>query len=337
MRNTDINKAFFPVEMLPLQCQHPSLGAIGSQVTVPRHKAVVDLERGEVFAVVTTNYRLVTNREAMDIGCEAWAAVFRKVDLGAAHSWDVFNVVMPAKRGHCFIDLIHASYRVDVLEQDFWLPFIRITNSYNKTRALRFDLGFVRSLCSNGIIFKNAMIRYKEPHTTSRIQDKIRFPVAPDWFDEMQADFIHGMKTLRAIPVPDEFDQALMAKALGLTFDDVELDARNEQDRRRLKVARDRRSWFKALAGDLIRRYQKELSNDKGRRGALDAYVILNAATDFAKQTHDHSYLPFGMDIDRMQRSVGGWTDDLNKARHQPGFSFESYLGPLVRQLSIAA
>ena len=46
-----------------------------------------------------------------------------------------------------------------------YTPFVRITNSYNGTRALRIDLGFLREHCSNGVIFEQVAATLTVPHT----------------------------------------------------------------------------------------------------------------------------------------------------------------------------
>ena len=42
---------------------------------------------------------------------------------------------------------------------DVFGPFIRVTNSYNALRALVFDIGFFRKVCTNGLILRDAIIQ----------------------------------------------------------------------------------------------------------------------------------------------------------------------------------
>lgn len=335
-RITNPAVAFFPVELRELHCDMSE--ERGGFRKVPDHRAVVDMKTGRVFTVVTKNYRLVTNEEAFKAGQKAWASVFDELGVDVSRDMDVFNVVMPKSRSFCHIDLIHREYRSAVWEQEFWLPFVRVTNSYNKKYALHFDLGFVRELCNNGMIFRKATIQYKEPHLHHRIHDTVKFVDRPGWFREMEQDFLRGMDDLRRLQVPQHYDQALMAKALGLQFDDLALAGRKRSaaEERRLKTARKNRQWFKSLAGDLCRNYREEFARRDPKLGQhLNAYAIFNAATDFASRQHDE--LPLGLTFDGMQRAVGAWAESFPRVASSADFSYAVYLGPLVEQLEVVA
>ena len=48
--------------------------------------------------------------------------------------------------------------------------FLRVTNSYNKTQAVRIETGVCRWICRNGMIFGTQSIRFRDPHHRSKIQ-----------------------------------------------------------------------------------------------------------------------------------------------------------------------
>ena len=58
----DPAEAFFPVEMRPLFM--PASDGLDKYQQLRRHFAVVDVERQHPFAVVTDDYKLVTNKAA---------------------------------------------------------------------------------------------------------------------------------------------------------------------------------------------------------------------------------------------------------------------------------
>jgi hypothetical protein len=79
--------------------------------------------------------------------------------------WTVKAIDAPSTAGHCCIDLVHNSTALDFSlvspqgRPDVFGPFIRVTNSYNGLRALVFDIGFFRKVCTNGLILRDAIIQ----------------------------------------------------------------------------------------------------------------------------------------------------------------------------------
>ena len=65
----------------------------------------------------------------------------------------------------CHIDLIHGSADFAPWENNKWTVFIRIANSYNRTRRFRFELEFCRWICLKGIIFGIKYIDLNYAHT----------------------------------------------------------------------------------------------------------------------------------------------------------------------------
>ncbi len=124
-----------------------------------KHFAVVDVNRNFVFAMVTKNYELITNEQAMTIGHECFQTVFEQTDVS---EMKIYNTVMSKNRSICHVDYVHpkAQYN-NYFEKESWTPFLRITNSYNRTRQLQFHLGFCaedlpqrRHLWQDSITFK---------------------------------------------------------------------------------------------------------------------------------------------------------------------------------------
>ena len=73
----DPTVAFFPVELKPVFIQSSQQsGDLFGYHALPRHFAVVESESDYVFAVVTENYKLVTNQQAYELAAEALKVVF---------------------------------------------------------------------------------------------------------------------------------------------------------------------------------------------------------------------------------------------------------------------
>jgi len=148
-RLNQIEDILFPVE------EHPVFVSVkkasGEQrLPVPNKKAIINCDTGRVLGVVSRDYRLVSNREALDMAFDCCRTVFPETKPG---EWDVQATDAPWSGGHCFIDIAYNSTALDfkfVLAQgrpDAFGPFIRVTNSYNSLRALAFDIGFSRKVC----------------------------------------------------------------------------------------------------------------------------------------------------------------------------------------------
>jgi hypothetical protein len=78
---------------------------------------------------------------------------------------ECLKITMPKTRSFCHIDLVHKTADFSPWEKDKWTAFLRIINSYNRTRLLRFELGFCRWICLNGMIFGRKSIEFSYAHT----------------------------------------------------------------------------------------------------------------------------------------------------------------------------
>ena len=148
---------------------------------------------------------LVTNHQALDWTFLCCRTVFPETE---SSEWDVKAIDAPPTAGHCCIDLVHNSTVLDFSlvspqgRPDVFGPFIRVTNSYNGLRALAFDIGFFRKVCTNGLILRDAIIQFKFTHTRRDIGEEIQFQVAHDRLDRLKARFGEYVAALRACPVP---------------------------------------------------------------------------------------------------------------------------------------
>ena len=86
----DPSEAFFPVERRPIYMS--SRFALSDHRRLPRHSAVVDVERSHVFAVITAKYELVTNEVAFDVATEVMKQVFHATRM---EDMACFNITMP--------------------------------------------------------------------------------------------------------------------------------------------------------------------------------------------------------------------------------------------------
>jgi hypothetical protein len=154
MGSVSLEGAFFPVSSVRLSRSDTGEG-------LRRHWAVVPDDRNEVFAVVTQSYRLVSNEEACQLGHQAFALIFGEK---ATEELRPFNVIMPKTRSWVLIDFTADCLAFNALGDDRWVPFLRVTNSYNRTKALQFTVGVCRWICKNGMIFGAQSLTLRNTH-----------------------------------------------------------------------------------------------------------------------------------------------------------------------------
>ena len=174
-------EACFPVDLTNVYVGTPSRLA-------QRFRAVVALDRDsqdDPFAIVTDRYRLIRNEDVIDLGQEAFERVF-----GPEHrdKMTVYNVMMTKRRGSFIADFTSAGLEcsIPIPSQNGSTPesnpdasrhtlFLRVVNSYNRTQAVRLEIGLCRWICRNGIIFGKQSIRFRDAHhkTKHQLMDQI--------------------------------------------------------------------------------------------------------------------------------------------------------------------
>ena len=142
-RQTDLQKVLFPVEEQPIFFMPRKYDF----KKIKNYKAIVNKSNNTIISVVSSDYQLITNERALELGKKCFKQVFQTINT---NDMEVYNITFPQTRSFCHIDVIHKNYTLNIGKKEVWLPFIRITNSYNRTKALCFDFGFCRELCENG-------------------------------------------------------------------------------------------------------------------------------------------------------------------------------------------
>ena len=175
-----LHKACFPVTLTDVYVGHASRRAKRYRAVVPVYSGV----DGDPFAIVTDRYRLIRNEDVIDLGHEAFERLFGS---HCRARMTVFNVVTATGRGSFFADFtapeLDCSIRIprsngsiepngDPTRHIF---FLRTVNSYNRTQAVRLEVGICRWICRNGMIFGKQSIQFRDPHhkTKQQLMDQI--------------------------------------------------------------------------------------------------------------------------------------------------------------------
>jgi hypothetical protein len=278
---------------------------------ISRYKAVVDCEREYVFKVVSESYELITNSEAVQIGEKAYRRLFPDAGRG---DFKPLSVIAPGTRAHCHIDLVHESFDLSVWKQDAYKPYLRVTNSYNSTHALKYRIGFVREACTNGVIFDDEVVDVNLPHTRSKLEGEnisevVELEADVERLRELEENFVAYLRKLREVKVPELYSSPVAAHALGLDFD-VDSDDEDRRQRERRKAKR-----FSREIEDRIDRYYEELGPN--------AYAMFNVISDYA--THRESAQE-RLRINTFQRRTGDWIRDFIDQQDDPHFGLDSYV-----------
>lgn len=298
----DPNEAFFPVEMRPLFM--PTTSRIDQYTKLDRHFAVVDVERANAFSVVTDDYELVTNEQAYRMADEVMRKVFKTVK---AEDLVCLNITMPKTRSFCHIDLIHKSSDFSPWESDKWTAFLRISNSYNRTRLLKFELGFCRWICMNGMIFGSKSIEFSYAHTRRGMNRIARFEDNIGDIRKIEAALTENLHQLKRYYVPP-------AEMLPIVCRAFDISATKED------LMKPRRVEALTAMRDQVRGLTETYFTGLGPHG----YAALNVLTDYA--TRPTGVIAPEASMHGLQQKASNWMEGFISAIKSPNFSFDKYL-----------
>lgn len=308
MRQTDLSAVTFPVEMRPIHFSNDH----GKQIPIKTHNVVVNKRTEGHLGVVNAGYRLVTNQEAVNFAKDCASQLFGEIQLD---NLEVFNVYAPERPWCCHIDLIHKGFEVNFFKKEVYLPFVRVTNSYNGMRALRFDIGYCRKLCLNGVIFEREAIEFKFTHSRSAIGKRLDFKIAKGKLEALRQKFETDAERLHRFQIPVEMELPIFFKALVLP-----LPTENED------LPQAKQQFFQ----EITRQVSLLIKEYFGRLGP-NAYALFNAMTEFASYPPEIKY--FRRSPHSMQVLAGTWSrtfaDELAKSGGH--FNPEAYLGDYCR------
>jgi Domain of unknown function (DUF932) len=318
-RLTKLDDVLFPV------AEHPVFVSITEKdgerrLAVPEKKAILNQKTNRVLGIVSRGYRLVSNREALDMAHQCCRTVFPETQTG---EWDVNAIDAPSTAGYCHIDLVHNSAALDFSfvpaaeRPDVFGPFIRVTNSFNGMRALGFDIGFYRKICKNGMIVPDTIIRFKFSHQQREIGEAIQFEIAKDKLSKFKTSFTDSLAGLRKCTVPRPQFEPLILGVLSLRPPQpLKSDTREAKD------------W------DTLGKHLGELSTRYAGELGANAYAVFNAITEFASNPLENRCVH--RDRHSLQRLAGSWLTSFTTECGKPDFRLDGYLTELAKAKTTA-
>jgi hypothetical protein len=288
-RITSLAEILFPIDqeqLLSRRTDSPDLRPITS------HLAIINRDTGKPVGIVSRAYGVVSNAEAIDLGKRCARDLLGADTIAELEVW---NVDAPATGSHCFVDLVHPTHTLNLLGGDapaeVYVPYVRVTNSYNGTRALRFDVGFCRKLCANGVIFESDTIRFVYAHLRKEVGgDAIRFDIQPGQLERLAERFRNFVRHARSIPMAEEESREEMRRVVGYLSDEAINDMKDVRRRLQgLAIANQ--------AHETLLRYRHELGPN--------AYATFNAMTELARTLGSQPRI--WRDADAVQKRAGRW------------------------------
>lgn len=243
-------------------------------------RAAVTNGGGDDLARVSGGYRLIKNEEAIEAGRRVFSLAFGEA---AARELRPINLTMPRKRTFMHADLAAESLNFALWNDDAWTPFLRVSNSYNKTQQLRFTIGVHRLICANGMIGEDG-VTYTDPHRRpldAWIEDLERKPLTTYGLSRFDPRGMRErLERLAEVAVPAPEFLAGLARALDLDPPSAldRLTAVSGRERRRLARSHSARYWRRV--GQHLRRLADRYRDTHGDT----AFALLGAASEYASR-----------------------------------------------------
>ena len=304
--NPTVEDLLFDVDQVAIEAVVGSNGST-RRISIPGKKALVNKRTGLVLGVVSRDYRVVTNQEAVNLARDVCEKAFPGL---SSVEWEAKRAAAPSTLSYAFIDLVHKTHVLNYMGteidgDDPFTPFLRVTNSFNGARALRFDVGFIREHCSNGVIFEEEVATIKASHSKEALA-QLKIEITSRSLPQMWDEFSKFLTSVRSISM----DTAQSTLALNTV---LRLPEAKPDDKKA------RAEGLKALSLDLSTRltgYQKELGPN--------AYAVFNTLTDIAARPPDSVY--FQKDRDTIEKRSGRWLKELAHQSHQAGFDLNAWI-----------
>ncbi|MDE0305377.1 MAG: DUF932 domain-containing protein [Albidovulum sp.] len=335
------DQVFFPVELRDLYFVETDQAGRRNRSRQPptaperyrrvgNRKVIVNVLDDTVVGVVGSNYRLLTNKEAVDAAHKCCSLVFPETH---SSEWQINSVDAPGTRSYCHIDLVHNTAK---LEFEFVMtgarrdvpeafgPFIRVTNSYNGSRALAFSIGFYRKVCANGMVSPEDIVKFRFEHTSKDMKRGIKFKVAEERLARVKQSFLDSFQALHDCPVERVHFVPLIRSVLAI----ANPEAPTATAARPLS-AKDKQEWkvLKECLDTISEKYAEEQGEN--------AYAVLNAVTELASHPPQNRYLR--RDKHTLQKLAGEWTIAFKAQCRRPSFDISKYLSELTDTKQAAA
>lgn len=302
MKTLTINNLTFPLEMRSVYTKLDD----GIQLRIPGKKVLLNSVNKLPISIVSPEYEIITNQEAYEYGIICMKTLF---NICKENEIELFNIIAPEKLSFCHIDLTGKKLSHNILDEKY-IPFLRITNSYNSMYKLSFKIGFCRYICKNGMIFDEESIKFSFCHVKG-LKKIIDFRIKAEEFESIKSKFIMNLGILKKYNCPDQYSFPMFCKVLGLNFD---LNDPNETKKAAAIIRlRDCHNQFDVT----LKKYRAALGNNY--------YALHNTITEISTKGFTGEKLLVTR-INSRQQKAGSWLKEITYKLSNDKLNYEEYL-----------
>ena len=186
--------------------------------------------------------------------------------------------------------------------------------------ALSFEIGFVRKLCSNGVIFDKKTVKVKIYHNQKDLKAKIDVDVTR--LGTIRDEFKNYLLNLKRFHVPKKFVFPMFCKALNLSFDFTKEETPFTEKRKENFLN------LRKTALELSDRYTEE-------RGE-NAFSALNVMTDLISHQDQYNNLDnYQLRANSYYGKISQWMKEYVESAEQRDFKLESYLKDQMQYMEL--
>ncbi len=294
---TDINELFFPVLTRMVFTQ---IEDYENPVQIPGKMALINGISKLPISIVSHDYRIILNKEAYNYGLNCLKTLF---DLEQNDEIVFINSIMPKTLSFCHMDLTCPKKSFE-LRKDKFIPFVRVTNSYNSTFKLGFRVGVCRAICENGVIFGEDSIRFSFVHSKSN-KEEINFEIKKDELKRILDKFKSDIEVLIENEIDKNYAFSLFCKGIGINFREGE-------------KGKKRRNNVQAEFNPVFDKYCTELGDN--------FYALYNSITELSTNGMEADKMPVTR-IHGRQSRAGGWQREVASLLRNKKFEYKEYLG----------
>jgi len=298
-RNTNLDELFFSVISQDI---FTKIGASDKLLKIPGKQVLINASNNTPISVVSDDYEIVTNKDAYGYGSDCMKELFK---LKKDENIEIFNIIRPSTLSFCHMDLVCPTKKFEYKKEKF-MPFVRITNSYNKLFKLYFRIGICRSICENGMIFGEDSIKFSFNHMKGK-NDKVHFDINSDDFERILDKFKSEIEILMENKFDFEYSVPMVYKGLGIK---PNIDVKTKKQREFIVNLENKIS-------DLLKIYRMSLGDN--------FYSIYNIITDISSRgIEDESLLI--TKIHSRQARAGRWMSYISNELRNERFVYDEYL-----------
>ena len=275
-----------------------------------RYYAIVDREESHLFTIVSESYLLIDNQQAYWIALALANYLFKKPDTNENFEFFLFKKWLREDRASCEISICRVIDYNQPNLRDGWCSGITMHNSYNKSVALTYYVGFFNRtfnisvlLPGNAISFK--LKKDKNISISKQIAKELAKYDVANFIRQKEQEFLQLLDDLKKSPMDGNLFLAFFCKFFRISRNTIERTKREDEAREMKKFINER-----------IKKYTEEY----GQNAYAFLLAISDYITNYNNQRFYNSFLSYHV-------QAGEWADDYLNEVSKPDFSLYKYIG----------